>query len=175
MARCTHYKSWPGLRRQLEGFLCGALKGRVSYFLTRYHKVHDSYGRAAILLDGRELVCFSWIEAYRQDAGLNALCREDPDGEDPAQRLKPAWDAACTYSELNFLSAALQFRDMPIEAALESEQYIIRILAILDRRAGRRTLARIAAAREYEAYPVWVQRFYKLRLSAEKGERYVHG
>ena len=47
----THYKSWSGLNKQLIDCLCDPLKDRVSYFLTRYHDVHNSYGRAAILLD----------------------------------------------------------------------------------------------------------------------------
>ena len=54
-----HYKSWSGLNKWLNECLCDELRGRVTYFLTRYHKVHDSYGRAAILLDGKELVRFS--------------------------------------------------------------------------------------------------------------------
>ena len=49
----------------------------VTYFLTRYHKVHDSYGRAAILLDGKELVSFSWIEQYRQEQQVAAKHNED--------------------------------------------------------------------------------------------------
>ena len=42
-----HYKSWSGLNKWLNECLCEELKGRITYFLTRYHKVHDSYGRAA--------------------------------------------------------------------------------------------------------------------------------
>ena len=44
-----HYKSWSGLNKWLNECLCEELKGRITYFLTRHHKVHDSYGRAAIL------------------------------------------------------------------------------------------------------------------------------
>ena len=67
-----HYKSWSGLNKWLCECLCEELKDRITYFLTRYHKVHDSYGRAAILLDGKELVCFSWIEQYRQEQQVAA-------------------------------------------------------------------------------------------------------
>ena len=66
-----HYKSWAGLNKQLSQLLCAELKGRISYFLTRYHDVHNAYGRAAIRLDGRELVCFSWIEMYQQEADVH--------------------------------------------------------------------------------------------------------
>lgn len=50
------YKSWSGLGKQLTDNLCDALKNRITFFLTRYHSVHDSYDRAAIRLDGKELV-----------------------------------------------------------------------------------------------------------------------
>ena len=59
------------MKNQLEELLGEELRGRVTYFLTRYHEVHNSYGRAAILLDKRELVCFSWIEMYRQERDLS--------------------------------------------------------------------------------------------------------
>lgn len=72
----NHYKSWTGLNKQLVDLLCDELKGHLSYFLTRYHKVHNSYGRAAIRLDKRELICFSWIEMYHQETGLNEVWEE---------------------------------------------------------------------------------------------------
>ncbi len=72
----NHYKSWSKLNKQLSDLLCNELKDHLSYFLTRYHKVHNSYGRAAIRLDNRELVCFSWVEAYHQDYDLNEIWEE---------------------------------------------------------------------------------------------------
>ena len=50
-----NYKSWSGLNKQLSEPPCDELKNRITYFLTRYHSVHDSYGRAASRLDGTEL------------------------------------------------------------------------------------------------------------------------
>ncbi len=85
-----HYKSWSGLKKQLEQFLCEEFRGRITYFLARYHQVHNSYGRAAIRLDGNELVCFSWIEMYQQDADLGLQWRERGAYDDKA--LKEKWD-----------------------------------------------------------------------------------
>jgi len=161
-----HYKSWSGLNKWLCECLCEALKGRITYFLTRYHKVHDSYGRAAILLDGKELVRFSWIERYRQEQQVSAKYAEDGSKGWFAlyEEMKPAWNEACTLCEWDFLSAVLEFRNLSIQDALDSEDDIIRILAILDKRVGKRTLQRIEEAAEYKAYPQWVRQFYELRL-----------
>ena len=151
-----HYKSWAGLNKWLQECLCDDLKDRITYFLARYHKVHDSYGRAAIPLDGRELVCFSWIE----------MCRQEADGY--SDKMKPKWDANCTYCEMDFLNAVLEFRNLPIQNALASENYIIKILAILDKRIGKRTLEKIKQAEEYKQYPAWAGQFYELRLKEVK-------
>ena len=69
------------------------------------------------------------------------------------------------YSETDFLRAALEFRSLSIQDALRSENGVVRILAILDRRVGKRTLARLRAEGAYDACPEWVRQFYRLRLS----------
>lgn len=163
-----HYKSWKSLNKQLTEYLCPELQGRITYFLTRYHKVHNSYGRAAIYLDGQELVSFSWIEMYYQEGDLSVLYKQEPEStdEEMISKLKPKWDRNCTYYEMDFLDAVLQFRNMSIQSALQSENYIIKILAIMDRRVGKRTLKRIADDKEYKKYPTWVQQFYELRMES---------
>jgi len=162
-----HYKSWAGLNKQLTDMLCDAYQDKITYFLTRYHDVHNAYGRAAVLLDGNELATFSWIEMYHQEADVAAAYKEDRTGDygDLYTAMKPKWDMGCTYNEMDFLSAALEFRSMAIEDALLSDNYIIRIFAILDRRVGKRTLQKIAADGAYRALPLWVRQFYELRLA----------
>lgn len=162
-----HYKSWAGLNKQLSEKLCNSLKNRITYFLTRYHDVHNSYGRAAILLDGKELVNFAWIEMYHQEMDISAAHEENKrtSYEDILVELKPKWDVSCTYNEMDFLAAALRFWNMSIQEALESEDYLIKIFAILDKRIGQRVLQRISVEGEYRMYPKWVQQFYDLRLT----------
>lgn len=162
-----HYKSWGELNSQLNNFLCDGLKGRITYFLTRYHKVHNAYGRASVRLDGKELVNFAWIEMYRQERDMDIVYGKSPSlsSEEILSQLKPKWDQQATYHEMDFLNAALQFRSMPLPDALKSENFIIRILAIMDRRVGQRSLRKIAEEGAYRQYPEWVRQFYELRLS----------
>lgn len=117
-------------------------------------------------MDGVELVGFSWIEMYQQEADISRLYRELPESSSHELEaiMKPTWDTNCTYYEKDFLNAALKFHSMSIKDALASENYIIRILAILDRRIGKRTLTKIAESKEYIAYPNWIREFYELRL-----------
>lgn len=163
------YKSWRALKNQLEDLLCTELKGRVTYFLTRYHRVHDSYGRAAILLDGRELVCFSWIEMYKQEYELSKLYHDGTRSySECAAELEREWDKSCTYCDMDFLAAALEFTDMPIQAALQSENSIIRILAVMDRRVGKRTLQKLGQKLNGDDLPEWARQFYDLRLDVRE-------
>ncbi len=162
----SHYKSWSGLNKQLNNFLCDALKNRISYFLTRYHEVHNSYGRATIRLDGQELVNFSWVEMYKQDNDANNLYLKTGNFDYNASELKEKWDKEATFSDYDFLEAATQFIELPINEALNSENYLIKIFAIMDRRVGKRTLERLRESEEYKCYPVWVQQFYELRLES---------
>ena len=161
----NHYKSWAGLNKQLIQCLYPPLKNRISYFLTRYHDVHNAYGRAAIRLDGEELVCFSWIEEIRQEMQIDQfLSKNDGSYEEAKQALKPHFDDNGTYCDINFLAAALAFRDLSIQDALQSENLIIRALSILDKRVGKRTLQRIASEGTYKKLPQWVQQFYEIRF-----------
>lgn len=161
----NHYKSWSALNNQLSDLLCDELKNRVTYFLTRYHKVHNSYGRAAIRVDNKELVCFSWIEMYHQDYDAEEVWKETGVWDYHNPELKKKWDADAVYSDMDFLSAAALYLNMPIQEALFSDNYIIRIFAVLDRRIGKRTLQKIREKKEYDSLPAWVRQFYELRVA----------
>lgn len=160
----NHYKSWADLNKQLTDLLCDELKERISYFLTYYHKVHNSYGRAAIRLDKREIVCFSWIEMCRQENDLHEVWKKTGVWDDHDPDLKKKWDENATHDDTDFLSAATSFLQMPIMDALNSDNDIVRIFAILDRRIGKRTLQKIKEDGLYQSDPLWVKQFYELRL-----------
>ena len=160
----NHYKSWSALNKQLTNLLCDEFKKHISFFLTRYHKVHNSYGRAAIRFDDKEMVCFSWIEMYHQENDLHEVWEETGIWNDEDPDLKDKWDANANYCDMDFLSAAASFLEIPINEALNSDNYIIKIFAILDRRVGKRTLQKIKEKEDYQTFPDWVKQFYVLRL-----------
>ena len=58
--------TWSGMRNKLENdYLCPALRGRIQYFATSYWESHDQTGRAAIRLDGVEVLRSNYY-AYEQ-------------------------------------------------------------------------------------------------------------
>lgn len=160
----THYKSWKYLNNELTDRLCKGLRGRITYFLTRYHEVHNAYGRAAIQLDGKLLAVFTWNNSYLLEYAEDALFKNNAPKEE-YQRLDREFAEKGILPEYEFLRAAVDFLQMPIADALNSENYIIKIFAIMDKRVGKRTLQKLAESEEYKSYPDWVRQFYELRLS----------
>lgn len=167
MSGINHYKSWSDLKKRLENRLCPQLSGRVSYFLTAYHKVHDSYRRASVRLDGRELVCFTWWYNCVQEIEQGEEYKRTGVWEYEPKELIEKWQENCILSEWDFLEAATEYLNLPIKNALKNENYLIKMFAIMDKRVGKRTLERIKAAGEYGAFPEWLGQFYELRLGAD--------
>ncbi|NLY96397.1 MAG: hypothetical protein GX082_03040 [Clostridiaceae bacterium] len=163
----NRYKSWSNLNKQLTERLCQPLKNRISYFLTRYRKVHNAYGRASIRFDGKDLINFSWVEMYKKDYDVNERWKETGVWDYDDRELKDKWDFEGTFSDYDFLEAAADFLQLPVKDALQSDNYLIRVFAIMDKRVGKRTLEAIRNSGEYKSYPEWVQRFYELRFQSQ--------
>ncbi len=132
--------SFSGIKKRLEQeFLCDSLKGRISYFMTSYSKAHDNEGRVAIRVDGVEVLKGSQFKEVSISEG--------------------------TFNTHSFTNALEKFFHMDIKDSINSDNYLIRLLAILDRRVGKRTLTKLVD--QLEEQPDWLKYFYKLRLSSE--------
>jgi hypothetical protein len=70
------------------------------------------------------------------------------------------------YTDDEFCDALEIYRNQQIEDSLYSENPLVRMFAILDRRVGKRTL--INQKSMIEAQPTWLQHFYNIRIEAEE-------
>lgn len=62
--------TWSGIRNKLENnYLCPALRGHIQYHAISYSKSADHEGRAAIRLDGVEVLCGNYYD-YSQTIGI---------------------------------------------------------------------------------------------------------
>lgn len=125
----------------MESFICDSLKGRVEFFCSNY-RMHDGIGRAYITVDGNEVynMCTLKRDYYRQ----------------PKEGV---------YSQVEFLEATREYLNNPIEVLLKSDNVLIKILVLLDRRVGKRTLENMKNTMLSEEDIV--QYFYKLRCDSE--------
>ena len=74
------------------------------------------------------------------------------------------------FDQRDFYMSFREFDSQKIEASLESENPLVRLFAVLDRRIGKRRLLNMKDKMERE--PDWLKTFYFLRLTAEGVDRF---
>lgn len=161
--------TWSKMRYKLENeYLANSLRGHIQYFVTSYNKCPDHYGRAAILLDGQEILNGSYLRPWSNVGLLPNELRTRYHGQimDNDAVKYGEFCQQCFYNAFN------EFDNQSIEKSLESENMLIRIFAVLDRRVGKRKLEKIKLTIEDE--PEIFQKFYSIRMQFEEsGKRLV--
>lgn len=184
--------SWSKLKQQLESFLCPALAGTVEYRSTSYRYLPGKAGQCYISVDKKNILnmidattSIRWyeteqeikndptiqvsisdeeIEAVRQTMGsvpedrLKVIARSRKTSE-LAKRLMLAQSE---LSKSSFVVTANKFLTTSIDQSLKSDDILLNILALVDRRIGKK---RILNMREImkQKHPS-VKYFYELRL-----------
>lgn len=158
--------TWSGIRAKLEKeYLAESLRGRIQYFATSYSRCPDHEGRGAILLDGKEIISGgyynNWVKApeFPQDEKYEERIRSEFAFMDDTALQLGIFDQRCIYEAFE------EFDNQSIEKSLQSENLLVRIMAILDRRVGKRRLVKIkeTIARQEPTF----QRFFAIRAEAE--------
>ena len=158
---------WSGMKAKLEkDYLAESLRGHIQYFVTNYSKCPDHEGRAAILLDGKEIISGGYFNNW-------AKASEFPHDEKYDQRMKIEMafmdDTAIQlgiFDHRSFYEAFEIFDNQSIDASLESDNMLVRIMAILDRRVGKRRLKKIYETIEDQEQSF--REFFAIRVAAEK-------
>ena len=147
--------SWGQLRKQIREFLCPALAKRIDFHITSYHRDNrntDSdrrfLGRGWITLDGKEILTFSGKAVHW--AGPGSATPESEDQDNPADR-QDLYEAVKVYPQTS------------IDDALGSASFVVRGIAMADRRLGKRRLAAIDVRTEHP----FVQMLHNLRCEVE--------
>ena len=158
------YKSWSNLKKQMHDLLCDSLKDKISYFYTSYHEVHNAYGRATINYNKKEIVAFSWVEMYAQEREVSQLYAEGKKVS-YGELEKGKWMPECKLCDADFINSLTIYLKTDIATALNSDNYLLRVFAYMDRRVGKRTLIKIKD--DVEKLPDWVKQFYRIRCEAD--------
>ena len=158
--------SWSDMRHKLESeYLAVSLRGHIQYYATSYSKSPDHEGRAAIRFDGKEIIagCYynNWLKAelFPRDARYERrMEKEMAFTDDTAVQL-------VVFDQRSFYEAFSIFDNQSIEESLSSENMLVRIFAILDRRVGKRRLEKIR--REIDGEEKTFREFFAIRAAAE--------
>ena len=158
--------TWSGIRKRMESeYLAESLKGDISYFATSYSRSPDHEGRAAIRYNGKEIIkgCYyyNWTKAEsfpKDEKYKRRMWEEFAYIDDTAIKLG-VFDQTCFYK------AFKEFDNQSIEKSLYSENMLVRIFAVLDRRVGKRKL--ISMKETIENEPDSIKEFFAIRMNAE--------
>lgn len=158
--------TWSGIRKKLETeYLAKSLQGHIQYYATSYSRSPDHEGRAAIRYDGKEIIkgCYwnNWVKVHlfpKDEKYDKRMSTEMAYMDDTALKLG-VFDQRCFYNAFS------EFDNQSIEESLNSDDLIVRIFAVLDRRIGKRRLALMKETIANE--PETFQEFYAIRAKAE--------
>ena len=158
--------TWSGIRKRMESeYLAESLKGDISYFATSYSRSPDHEGRAAIRYDGKEIIkgCYyhNWTkaESFPKDEKYERRMREEFAYIDDTAIKLGVFDQRCFYRAFD------EFDNQSIEKSLYSENMLVRIFAVLDRRVGKRKL--ISMKETIENEDDTFKEFFTIRMNAE--------
>lgn len=163
--------SWSGMRKYLEQeMLADSLKGRIRYNCTTYIGM-DNCHIFEIFIDDKIFKRFSWetLNTYFINCGYTA--NKNPYGineywaEFHSLLNKYPLNSRDEYTDEEFCAALEKYRNANIQKSIYSDNPIVRMFAVLDRRIGKRTLA--VLKEEINEQPQWLQRIYNLRFSAD--------
>ncbi len=160
--------SFSAMRKKLEQEnICDSLKGHIRYFVTRYHNAHDDAGRAAILFDGEEIFKTSYFEHYPSFYHNIHEFRET--AETPEELWAAARNASIAdgrFDLFQFYDAFHEYDNQNITESLASENALVRLFAVWDKRTGKRRLVQLREKIQEE--PEWLRMLMELRLKMER-------
>ncbi|AWD63550.1 hypothetical protein ABFY54_19515 [Priestia megaterium] len=169
-----YHPKWSKAKKRLLSFVCESLHSRVDFQVINYRKAHDQLGRAVITVDKVEMLNMCTITAEKEEYYRERDIRIQLDDftydnvfnnraiqEQAQEQLKTEG----IYAQYDFFSALEEYFNSPIELSLKSNDMLIKILCMLDRRVGKRTLRKMKESILEEN--TFVQDFYKLRYEAE--------
>ena len=134
--------------------------------VTRYRGAHDAEGRWAILLDGKEIGGLGCIEADQEQSELIYAKASELDIS-LAEAQGAGDQALCAKARHTlpmFCGTLFSYTNMSIDSALASPDAVLRSLAVLDKRLGKR---RLAGIRLSNSAPELEQACLRARLAAE--------
>ncbi|MBY0099393.1 SF0329 family protein [Mesobacillus maritimus] len=165
---------WSKAKKQLKSYICESLRMRVDFHIINYRKAHDQLGRAVITVDKVEKVSMCTITAERAEYARETKIRVENDhfnfdditmNRDIQDQAHEQLKTEGIYAQYDFFTALEIYFNSSIEELLQSTDHLIKILTLLDRRVGKRTLLKMKETMILE--PKIVQDFYQLRCDAE--------
>jgi hypothetical protein len=160
---------WSRLKKSIEQRFAESLQDRVQIHTTRYGRKGET-GRFWIVFDKQQIFsaanCSAWAEESRTSSELRNIngCTDYRDPAQKEQYYQVYWQTKFllhqrgTFSRYECEEALIEYLNLSIEEALQSENIFINALAMFDSRLGKRRLAFLAS--DKSRHPL-VSKFYQ--------------
>lgn len=168
----AQFMQWSKIKTRLRALVCDSLRDRVDFHLTTYRTHHNDFGGVCKCRDAHDL----WITVDGLQVFRASYCKFEherflmwqagipfPDQEE-LMKLAHLQELHTPY---DVLTALRSYLDLNPRAALQSQDPILRAMAILDRRIGSRTLKQLKVEDEEHSL---VRMFYCLRCPDQRRE-----
>ena len=147
---------WSKLKSRVKGFICSELRDRIDFHVTSYRESHDGADKVWITIDGKRVFSCKhypreWAEAAAYQSGLSR------------NEIKAALAKVEIHGPRDFGDAIRAYLEIPITDALKSPDPIVQAFAIVDRRVGKRRLAKLDLSQSEHTL---VNAFYRLRTGS---------
>jgi len=154
---------WSQLKVRVEQNLAASVRGRVQIFQTVYHRAPDNFGEIWVTLDGEQVFCWSDFASYFKEAEWGRR-RERLSYPELHRLVERDQEDQSWYFRKQIERHLMRSLSLSIEAALRDRVSVVRGLAVLDRRCGKR---RLPALMKSEAHP-FVRAMLRVRYEAER-------
>ena len=166
---------WSHLKTALGELCVPELRARVRLHQARYRYTREEVGRVWVTIDGREVASFDTSSYIRRRSELSValLTAQRPEAGETSsplgylevdEKARAALRAAGQYDDYEALADLEAYLSMGIDAALKCPSPLVRALAVIDRRVGKRTLRKLAVGAEHQL----VRELYLLRCAVER-------
>ncbi len=163
-----YLSSWSGMRKYLEqDMIAPCFEGRVRYDCTTYPQM-DGCSIIRLFIDKKEIKRFSHetVNSYFIKQGIKAH-----DTMGVVGYWKDYWKLLTSipitkrteYTDYEFCDALERYRNQDIQTSIRSEDPLLVMFALFDRRIGKRTLDNLKE--QILTQPTWVQDIYYLRIN----------
>lgn len=148
---------WTAARARVEELMAPSVASRIGLHVARYRDTHMNDGRGWITVDGEQIVSFDTRIFNNRVYASPTTVATSRAAEEAARR-----DGI--FAHFDFTRAIDAYPNLAIDEALASTDPIVRGLAMLDRRLGKRRLAQLTVA---ASEPPFVRMLLEIRRSAE--------
>ena len=145
---------WSKLKSRVKERICPQLRDIIDFHVTSYRRAHDDIEKVWVTINGETIYSVKYY-AYMRAMGEAFSCGLSGDA------LRSMLREVEIFRPADFGNAMRSYLDMSIQDALGSSNPLIKAFAIIDRRAGKRTLAKLEVSDS--EHPL-VRTFYSLRV-----------